>query len=205
MSTMLPHPGRYMRTALPVRRFSVAEYHRMIEDGYFASDERFELLEGLIVEKMSKNPPHEASVARARRVLDRRLPPTWHVRVQSSLTTADSEPEPDLAVVVGDEMDYFGRHPGPADTALVVEVANTTLHEDQTIKYRVFAKAGFSVYWILDVTGRRLHVYEHPSGDVAVPSYARLTEYGAGQSVPLIVGGAQIGVVPVNELLPSIP
>ena len=187
---------------MPLRRFTVDEYHRMIEDGYFAADERFELLEGLIVEKMSKNPPHESIVARARRVLDRRLPPGWHVRVQSTVTTPDSEPEPDLAIVPGDELDYFHRHPGASDTALVVEVADSTLRDDQTIKYRVYARAGFTPYWILNVPGRRIRVYEQPSGDVAAPSYLREVEYGPGQAVSLVVGGTQIGPVPVDELLP---
>ena len=202
MTATFSVPGRYVKTSLPVRRFSVAEYHRLIEDGYFASDERFELLEGFIVEKMSKNPPHEAIVARARRVLDRRLPPNWHVRVQSALTTSDSEPEPDLAVVSGEEMDYFARHPAPADAALIVEVASRSLREDETIKYRVYAKAGVGVYWILNVPGRRVQVYELPSGPAAVPSYARQTDYGPGQVVPFIVGGVEVGPVPVNELLP---
>jgi Uma2 family endonuclease len=204
-TTALPPATRYApapQAALPLRRFTVDEYHRMIEDGYFAADERFELLEGLIVGKMSKNPPHESIVARARRVLDRRLPPGWHVRVQSTVTTSDSEPEPDLAIVAGDEMDYFRRHPGASDTALVVEVAHSTLRDDQTIKYRVYARAGFSPYWVLNVPGRRVHVYEQPSGDVTAPSYVREAEYGPGQAVPLVVGGVQIGPVPVDELLP---
>jgi Uma2 family endonuclease len=193
-----------MRTALPVRRFSVAEYHRMIEDGYFASDERFELLEGWIVEKMSKNPPHEAVVAKARRVLDRRLPPKWHVRVQSAMTTSDSEPEPDLAIVSGDEMDYFGRHPGPADAALVVEVADSTLHDDQTIKYRVYAKAAVGVYWIINIPEQQIHVYEIPSGPAASPGYATPTTFVLGQAVPLAVGGIQVGPVPVSEFFSKV-
>src|SRR5687767_9589086 len=92
---------RYGVSQLPVRRFTVAEYHRLIEQGFFARDERCELLEGWIVPQVSKNPPHEAYVGRCNRVLNRRLPPGWHVRVQSTVTTGDSEPEPDVAIVRG--------------------------------------------------------------------------------------------------------
>jgi hypothetical protein len=60
---------------LPVRRFAVEEYHRLINENFFRSDERFELLDGYITPKMSHNPPHDAAVNRARRRIERALPP----------------------------------------------------------------------------------------------------------------------------------
>jgi hypothetical protein len=42
---------------LPVRRFSVKEYHRMIDSGILTDEDRVELLEGWIVPKMARNPP----------------------------------------------------------------------------------------------------------------------------------------------------
>src|SRR5688500_14030968 len=63
------------------RRFSVDEYHQLIRDGYFAHDERFELLDGLIIRKMPKDPVHEAALGQARKVLAARLPVGWHIRV----------------------------------------------------------------------------------------------------------------------------
>src|SRR3982751_409250 len=83
--------------ARPVRKFTVDEYHRLIADGFFIRDDHYELLDGYIVQKMSRDPIHDACVALARRILDGHLPPGWHLRVQSAITTADSEPEPDLA------------------------------------------------------------------------------------------------------------
>jgi len=62
MTTTFPPPDRYVSTGLPVRRFTVEEYHRLIKEGFFADDERFELLEGLIVEKMPRDPVHDAAV-----------------------------------------------------------------------------------------------------------------------------------------------
>src|SRR5207244_13321222 len=88
-------PPRFMR------RFTVDEYHRMIQNGVFADDDRFELLEGWIVAKMSKNPPHEVAVDKSHEAIRSCLPAGWRVRSQSAITTNDSEPEPDLAVVRG--------------------------------------------------------------------------------------------------------
>src|SRR5258707_13138596 len=67
---------------VPQRQFTVDEYHRMIADGYFAHDEAFELLEGVIVRKMSRDPLHDSSLSSARRVLDARVPAGWHSWVQ---------------------------------------------------------------------------------------------------------------------------
>src|SRR5262249_10486828 len=111
---------------LPVRRFSVDEYHRMIDSGVLTDEDRVELLEGWIVPKMTRNPPHDTIIALLQnRVLGPQLPAGWFCRSQSAVTTEDSEPEPDLAVIRGDERDYLKRHPGPKDMTLVIEVSDT--------------------------------------------------------------------------------
>src|SRR5215208_5522260 len=89
----------------PMRPFSVSEYGRMIETGVLAEDDPVELLEGWIVFKMTRNPPHDVAVALTGKLLIRVLPAGWHVRSQSAITTQDSQPEPDVAVVRGDERD----------------------------------------------------------------------------------------------------
>jgi Uma2 family endonuclease len=173
----------------------------MIEDGIFAGDERFELLEGWIVEKASRNPPHDGTLNRARRRIERVLPAGWMTRVQMAVTTADSEPEPDVTVVRGDDSDYEARHPGPADTVLVAEVADATLAEDRGPELRIYARAGFVVYWIVNLVNRRVEVYSDPTGPAVSPTYRQQADYLPGQSIPLIVGGTDIGPVPVNDLL----
>src|SRR5262249_53979568 len=82
---------------LPVRLFSVAEYHRMIEAGILREGEPVELLHGWLVTKMTRNPPHDLALSLAEHEIDRRLPPPWFRRGQSAVTTSQSEPEPDLA------------------------------------------------------------------------------------------------------------
>ena len=174
----------------------------MIRDGYFADDERFELLEGFIVEKMPRDPVHDAAVEIALALLQARVPAGWRVRPQCAATTTDSEPEPDLTVVRGEPRDYIARHPGPQDIALLVEVSNTTLHRDRAVKARVYARAGVTVYWIVNLIDRQVEVYADPTGPAPLPAYGRRTDYREGQAVPLVVGGMQVGQIPVNELLP---
>jgi Uma2 family endonuclease len=202
MTTTFAPTVRYTHTALPLRRFTVEEYHRMIRDGYFADNERFELLEGLIVEKMSRDPVHDAAVEIALALLQSRVPAGWRVRPQCAATTADSEPEPDLAVVQGTPRDHLARHPGPREIALVVEVSNTSLQSDRGIKARVYARAGIGAYWIVNLIERQVEVYTEPTGPAAEPAYQRRTDYLIGQAVPLTVGGTHIGGIPVAELLP---
>ena len=74
-----------------------------------------------------------------------------------------SEPEPDVSVARGGPDDYEGRHPGPGEVALVVEVSRTTAAKDRKLG-PVYAAAGIPAFWILDVKRRRLEVYSGPAG-----------------------------------------
>lgn len=197
-----PPPHRYGICHLPVRRFTVDEYHRMIEWGFFSDDDGFELLEGYIVAKMPRNPLHDATLVVSERALQAILPPNWHVRPQCAITLADSEPEPDLVVARGRPEDYSVRHPSPSDVALVVEVSNTSLAEDRQSKAVVFARAAIPTYWIINLIDNRIEVYTDPSGSVVSPGYARRQDFGIGQAILLLVGGTAIGPVPVRNFIP---
>jgi Uma2 family endonuclease len=184
------------------RRFSVAEYHKLTEIGILTEDDNLELLEGYLVLKMSRNPPHDVSIHLILRALLSILLPGWSVRVQSAITLTESEPEPDLAVVRGDERTYSNRHPGPADVGLVIEVSDTTLPGDRADKGRIYARAGLACYWIVNLTDRQVEVYTSPSGPTASPAFAQRVDYHVGDSVPLVLDGTTVANVVVQELLP---
>src|SRR5947209_5857500 len=135
-TSLLPQPP-----SLPVRRFTVDEYHRMIQAAILTEDDPVELLEGLVVPKMPHNPPHDGTIDLAQEVIQGRLPAGWRVRVQSAITTGDSEPEPDLAVVAGPASRYLDHHPGVREIAVLMEVADTTLSRDRQDKYLIYAHA----------------------------------------------------------------
>ncbi|HEX5273499.1 MAG TPA: Uma2 family endonuclease [Gemmataceae bacterium] len=183
------------------RRFSVAEYHKLIALGILTEDDNLELLEGYLVHKMSRNPPHDATLQKALKRLLRLLPAGWDLRAQSAVTLPGSEPEPDLSVVRGDENDYVSRHPGPADIGLVVEVADSTLPSDRADKGRIYARAGLACYWIINVADRQVEVYTVPSGPASSPSYGQRTDYRVGDQVPLVLDGATVTHIDVRDLL----
>src|SRR5205085_4473396 len=102
------------------RRFSVEEYHRLIDAGVLAEDDPVELLEGVIVYKMPRNPPHDATIGKVDLCLRARMPAGWTPRIQCAITTVDSEPEPDFVLARGTPDDYMQRHPNPGELGLVV-------------------------------------------------------------------------------------
>lgn len=184
------------------RRFSVAEYHRLIASGVLTEDDNVELLNGYLVHKMSRNPPHDSALQLLLAALPPRLPGGWTLRLQSAVTLAASEPEPDGAVVRGGPRTYAGRHPGPADCGLVIEVADSTLAADRADKGLLYAEAGIPEYWIVNIVDSQVEVYTRPSGPGATPAYASRQDYPTGAAVPLVLGGQTVGTLPVADLLP---
>jgi Uma2 family endonuclease len=185
------------------RRFTVEEYHRLLDAGVLTEDDPVELLEGVIVYKMPRNPPHDATVAKVDLCLRARLPAGWTPRIQSAITTADSEPEPDFALARGTPDDYMQAHPAPGDLALVLEVANSSLELDRHQKAQIYARAGVRVYWIVNLVDRILEVYTEPSGPTELPNYRQQQAYAANESVTLALPGTDAIVIPVAEMLPA--
>ena len=173
----------------------------MGEAGVLTEDDRVELLEGWIVQKMNHNPQHDSCVDLTDEALRRRLPSGWRIRIQSAITTSDSEPEPDIAVVRGTARDFAKCHPGPADIGLIVEVADSSLAKDRR-KRRLYAAADIQVYWIVNLVDSRLEVYADPSGATSEPAYRREDYYTIEQSVRVTIDGQEIDHVPVADLFP---
>jgi Uma2 family endonuclease len=201
MTTQAAHLP-YQGTMAGFRRFSVTEYHRLIEIGILTEDDNLELLEGYLVHKMSRNPPHDAAIQKGMKKWLRLLPPGWDLRVQSAITLTESEPEPDFAIVRGDETAYVTRHPTPADIGLVVEVSDSTLPGDRDDKGRIYARAGIDCYWIVNLNDRQVEVYTSPSGPVPDPKFAQRVDHRAGDSVSLFLAGTTLVQVAVQDLLP---
>ncbi|HWE37314.1 MAG TPA: Uma2 family endonuclease [Isosphaeraceae bacterium] len=186
----------------PYYRITVEQYHEMCRAGILGEDDRVELLEGWIVEKMTVYPHHRLSMMRTRRALERLLPPGWHVGTQNPITTGDSVPEPDISVIRGSLDDYPDRHPGPNDLALVVEVSDASLRRDQTTKKRIYARAGIPVYWIINIPANRVEVYADPTGPADAPDYRSRTDFGPDEAVPFVIDGVEVGRIAARDLLP---
>ena len=185
-----------------VYRFSVAQYQRMIEAGVLSHEDKVELLEGYVVYKMPRNPPHDGTIQVITKRLGRRIPAGWDLRVQLTIELTDNQPEPDFSVARGDETTYLTRHPVATDLGLVIEVTDSSILRDQRDKARIYARAGIAVYWIVNLVDRRVEVYTQPSGPTAAPSYGALQTYQPGDAVPLVLDGATVAAVPAADLLP---
>jgi Uma2 family endonuclease len=185
-------------------RLSVEQYHRMIDAGILRENNRVELLNGLLVFKMSKNPPHNASTNLVQAVLLRIVPAGWFVEAQNPVTVAasKSEPEPDVKVVRGTPRDYANRNPTPGDVGLVVEVAWASIRADRTTKKKIYARAAIPVYWIVNLRARRLEVYTDPTGPDPAPDYRSRAEYGPDDEVPIVLDGREVARVFVRDFLP---
>lgn len=196
MTQLLAQSEQGKVVPVKLRRITVDEYHRMIRDGYFAANERFELINGLILTKMPKNPPHSTVVGRARKLIERALSPSCHLRVQEPITLSDSEPEPDLAIVRNGLEAYATRHPGPADVELVVEVSDTTLEIDRGVKLEAYATAGIKQYLVIDLRGAVAILFSVPVNG----GYRDSASFPVNSSLSLAVGDALLRIN-VAELL----
>ena len=152
-SLLLDQPAIRQR-ALPL---SVEQYHFLGAAGLFSED--VELLEGIVVEKMAKSPLHSSTIQRLLKVLRAVLSAELDVRQEQPITTTDSEPEPDLAVVSARADDYSNAHPTTA--TLVVEVAVSSAEFDYQ-KRAIYAAAGIREYWIVLPETRRVEAYTDP-------------------------------------------
>jgi Uma2 family endonuclease len=174
----------------------------MIEDGEIGEHDQVELIEGRIVAKMPKSPPHQVGSEKTRRAIERLLPAGWHARVEGPvrIPNRQSEPEPDVSVVRGDIEEYVDRHPEPENIALVVEVSKSSVYDDRALA-PTYAGGGIPVYWIVNVKDRQLEVYAAP----VAGAYPAPTILGESASVELVLDGVAVGRIAVADLLPRRP
>jgi hypothetical protein len=182
-------------------RFTIEQYQRMAAAGILTMGDHVEFLEGWIVQKMTQYPPHATAIDAVQDALRPLLPPGWRLREQKPISTSESEPEPGVIVVRGPLRRYAQRHPEPADIALVIEVADTTVDEDRSRKGRIYARAHIPIYWIINLADARVEVYTQPKAGRKL-AYRERRDYGIEELVPCNVAGKELGSVAVRDLLP---
>lgn len=181
-----------------VSRISVTDYERMVETGNLDADAPVELLEGLVVPKMPRNPAHDGTLDLTEGLLMACLPANWFVRTQRSIRLPDdSTPEPDLAVVRGDRRSYLAKHPGPADVALIVEVANSSLKTDLETKARIYAAAGIPAYWVINLIDRVIVAFARPANG----AFRDRATHSPGDTLTVTIDGRVAGTISVSDLL----
>lgn len=196
VATVTPPPNA---NGLRPFRFTREQYHRMGDLGFF-HDKRVELIFGEVVEMSPINWPHRVGCRKTAEVLERIFAGLAWIDRAEPIDLSHSEPQPDVAVIPGRFEDYSDH---PTTALLIVEVSDATLNKDLTAKAELYATAGIADYWVLDVTGRQLHVFRDPVplptglGSTAYRSHATLTP--ADSVAPLAAPAASIVVA---DLLP---
>ncbi|MBD2327511.1 Uma2 family endonuclease [Alkalinema sp. FACHB-956] len=161
-------------------KWSVDDYHHMIDAGIL-HDRRVELLAGDIIEMTPEKPIHYSRARRTSQYLAILLQGLADVRFNGPITLANSEPEPDVAIVQISDIGYEDRHPGAEDIFWLIEVANSSLQTDLTLKAALYAQAAIPEYWVIDLADRRLHLLRQPQGD----RYQQQTILTTGTLIPL--------------------
>ncbi len=165
------------------RKLDVDAYYRMAEIGILREDERVELIDGEIIDMAPIGQGHAATVGGLNRALVMACGNKAIVWVQNPVCLDRlNEPEPDFAVL-RPRPDFYatGDRPGPADVLLLVEVADSSLRYDLTVKLPLYARAGIPELWIVDLKRRALDAFRRPTGG----QYAEVATYRPGDHLAL--------------------
>jgi Uma2 family endonuclease len=162
------------------KKFTVGQYHQMIESGVLTESDRVELLQGEIIEMSPIGKQHAACVDRLTELFIGELNRRAIVRVQNPIQLSDrSEPQPDFAILQRRSDFYADAHPQPQDIFALVEVSDTTVEFDRTVKVPLYAKDNIAEVWIIDLNAEIVQVYREPSA----MGYQQLQTFRRSQSV----------------------
>lgn len=145
------------------KKFTIAEYHQLVDLGFFTEDEKIELIRGEIINMAPKRTPHSVCNSLLWKKLYQLIGQQAEIRVQEPITLpSDSEPEPDVVVAKLKADNYLSAHPVAENIILVVEIADSTLKYDREVKIPLYAEAGINDYWIFNLVDKCLEVYTKP-------------------------------------------
>jgi Uma2 family endonuclease len=186
-----------MATEVSRKLFTVDDYHRMVDAGILSEDDRVELIRGEILQMSPIGPRHSAAVLRANQSLVRIVGDRAIVGVQGSVRLdMYDEPQPDLYLLRPKEDFYASGHAGPPDILLIIEVADSSLRYDQTIKLDLYAETGVQEYWVSDLQNDCVITYS----DLRDTKYRRKQQVARGTILnPVLLPDCKI---PADILLP---
>jgi len=150
-------------TLSTAKRFTLEEYHRLADLGFFTENDRIELIRGEIFEMAAKGTRHTHCCRELLEKLAVLVAGRAKLQCQDPISLpANSEPEPDFAILRLREDNYRFALPSAADVLLVIEIADSTLKYDQVVKLPLYAEAGIPDYWIFNLVENHLEAYSEP-------------------------------------------
>jgi Uma2 family endonuclease len=183
-------------------RISVRQFGKMIDAGVFGENDHVELLEGILVDKMTKNDPHNFTVGELADAFRAIVGPDWIVREEKPVALGRfSRPEPDIAIARALRERYRSVSPDAADLASLIEVDDTSYAKDHGKKWRKYAASKIPVYWIVNLPMRQIEVYTEPSGRGRSAVYQVSKVYSPDDEIPVVLAGRELGRLKVRDLL----
>jgi Uma2 family endonuclease len=169
----------------------------MAEVGILSPVERVELIRGEILVMSSIGPRHGTAVDRATRAFVRLVGDAAIVRTQGTVVLDRfAAPQPDLGLLRPKHDEYVDRNPDAADILLLIEVADSSLEYDTTVKLGLYAILGIPEYWVADLQNNRVLIYSEPDRD----TYRTRREVRRGEPIaPQFLADCRI---PADLLLP---
>lgn len=175
-------------------RFSREDYHLLEKVGLLTEDSPVELINGEIIEMSPINSLHAGTVKRLLRFLSNALTDQYLIGAQDPIDLGEySEPEPDLSILKYREDTYINSHPGATDILLLIEVADSSLEKDRTVKLPLYAQADIPETWIVNLQDKQIEVYGGPKDG----TYHKQSIYQMGD----ILTHELIGEMPVKDML----
>jgi Uma2 family endonuclease len=181
-------------------------FARMVEQGVFPRERRVYLEDGRLREKPARTRAHGSVGGAITMTIARRLPPGWGIWPESTIVLDNrNAPLPDLTVLRSAGLQGRAdceRYPEPGDIGLLIEIAVSSLRKDLTTSPEKYARAAIPAYWVVDVLGRRILAHSETGIDESGRGlYARVETYLPGQSLPLVLDGREVALIPFDDLL----
>ena len=181
--------------------FTTSEYEKMVSAGILTENDKVELLNGGIVEMTPIGSAHASCVKRLNHLLVQKVGSRAIVGVQDPVWLDEqSMPEPDLSLVAPRGDYYVDAHPGPDEILLLIEVADTTLEFDRSVKLPLYARAGTPEMWLVDLNAGCVEVHNMARGG----SFRQMRLYNRGDmletSVQILSSVAVVDILgPLEE------
>jgi hypothetical protein len=193
-----------------VARITVEQYHQMAEARILREGEPIELIDGMLVYKdrsaggedvMTIGKKHNLVIKLLNRI-DRVLEGYGvHMQTQGPVTIGTHhEPEPDGVILKGSPRDYAEDLPGPNDVYSIIEVADSSLEYDRTIKLSMYAEASIPQYIIINLVDQHIETYEEP--DASSGRYRKVQTTKSEDDVVFLLGPGRHLRIKAQELLP---
>jgi len=144
---------------------TVDDYYKMGEAGIFTENDHVELIEGEIIDMVPIGSQHAYLLNKLNRIFSKQIAETTLIRIQDPIRLDQhNEPEPDLALVTN--KNYSSHHPGPEEILLIIEVADSSLTYDLTIKTPLYAQHNIPEVWIVNLNNSKVHVFQQPQNNI---------------------------------------